>query len=313
MPVLTQNQGRGVQTKGPPGGTYLSRKPLECGNPECSGSWLAFLKDRRRPIFERDWGCSPACIATIVETAVRRELGEQRRATGEQPHRHRMPLGLILLQQGRITHAQLQRALDLQRGAGTGLIGRWLIEQGGLQQDCVTHALGLQWGCPVLSLDGFDPGAMALTAPRLLVERLGMLPLRVAGERILYLAFAGRPDAAAAFALERMSGLKVQCALVDDAQWQAAHERLCASGFVDAAFHPVRDTESMAKAIAVTLGKVRPISSRLVRVHRFFWLRMWMETGAMSGRDGGIPSAREDVADQLYELAETSPQSVNPL
>jgi hypothetical protein len=268
---------------------------------------LSFLKDRRRPVFERDWGCSTGCLATLVEAAVRRESAEQDSANHEHQHRHRMPLGLILLQQGWITHAQLQRALDLQRRAGAGLIGRWLIEQCAIQQDCVTHALGLQWGCPALSVEGFVPNAMALAAPSLLVKSLGMLPLRIAAERILYLAFAGRPDASAAFAMERMSGLKVECALVDEAQCKAARERMCASDFVDAAFDQVEDTQSMVREMVLTLGKLRPIASRLVRVHRFFWLRMWLETGSMSARDGGIPSTREDVADRIYWMAEASP------
>jgi hypothetical protein len=249
----------------------------------------------------------------LVEAAVRRESAERAGALDGHLHRHRMPLGLILLQQGWITHAQLQRALDLQRRAGSGRIGQWLIEQCGLQQDCVTHALGVQWGCPAVGVDGFDPCAMALAAPRLLVERLGMLPLRVAAGRILYLAFAGRPDASAAFAMERMSGLKVECALVDQARWQAARERLCASDFVDAAFDQVADSESLATKVTATLGKLRPISSRLVRLHRFFWLRMWLETGAMNTRNGGIPTTREDVVDRIYWMAAGSAPTVNPL
>jgi len=224
-----------------------------------------------------------------------------------------MPLGLILLQQGSITHAQLQRALDLQQRAGAGRIGRWLIEQYGIQQDCVTRALGVQWGCPVLAVDGFDTCAMALAAPRLLVERLGMLPLRIAGGRILYLAFAGRPDASVAFAMERMSGLKVECGLVDGAAWQAARERLCASDFVEAVFDPVADSESLATKVAATLSRLRPVSSRLVRLHRFFWLRMWLETGAMGAGNGGIPTTREDVVDRIYWLAGDPAPTVNPL
>jgi hypothetical protein len=134
-----------------------------------------------------------------------------------------------------------------------------------------------------------------------------MLPLRIAAERLLYLAFADRPDVSAAFALEQMTGLKVECALVDETQWQAARERLCASDFVDAAFDHIADTQSMVQEIASTLAKLR-----LVRVRRFFWLRMWLETGPMSARDGGIPSTREDVADRIYGLTEAT-SAVNPL
>jgi hypothetical protein len=58
----------------------------------------------------------------------------------------------------------------------------------------------------------------------------------------------------------------------------------------------------MVKSIASVLGRVRPRASRLVRVHQFYWLRMWLETGAMGAGDGGIPRSREDVLDGIYIL-----------
>jgi hypothetical protein len=217
-------------------------------------------------------------------------------------HHHRVPLGLVLLAQGWITHPQLQHALAVQRRAGSGRIGRWLIDECGLKEECVTRALGLQWSCPVLPMEGFNPGEMALLAPRVLVERLGMVPLRIAGERILYLAFEDQLDASAAFAMERMNGLKVESGLVDGEQLKAARQRLCECAFVEATVEPVAQIESMVEKMTSALAKMQPRASRLVRVHQFYWLRMWLETGAMSTRDGGVPATRDDVVDRIYPL-----------
>jgi hypothetical protein len=274
----------------------------ECGNPGCTRRWLTFLKDRRRPVFEQRWGCSTSCLNAIVSAAIRRESAEAGAAGEDTQHNHRLPLGLILLGQGWITHAQLQRALDAQRRAGSGRIGRWLIEECGVRPDQITRALGMQWGCPVLRTDGFDPDAMALAAPRLLVEAMGVVPLRTAGRRFLYLAFVDRPDASTAFALERMSGLKAESGLADPAQWSAAQRMLCASGFVEQKFEQVVDIESMSRKIASTLAGMQPRASHLVRVHQFYWLRMWLEEGAMSTPDGGIPPMKEDVVDRIYKV-----------
>jgi hypothetical protein len=275
---------------------------IECGNAACTRGWLRLLKDWRRPMFEGRWGCSAGCMEAIVEAAVRRELGEGRATEEDRTHRHRVPLGLVLLAQGLITQPQLQQALDAQRLAGHGRIGSWLVSECGLKEERVTRALGLQWNCPVLPMEGFDPGAMALLAPKLLVEKLEMVPLRIAGGRILYLAFEDRLDASAAFAMERMSGLKVQSGLVDGVQLKAARQRLCECDFVDAAFEQVPDIESVSGQITLALGRHQPRASRLARVHQFYWLRMWLEKGAMSTRDGGVPTTKEDVVDRIYTV-----------
>jgi hypothetical protein len=87
---------------------------------------------------------------------------------------------------------------------------------------------GMQWGCPVLTTEGFSPEAMALVVPKLFVERFGLLPLRVAGSRILYLGFADRLDASSAFATEQMTELKVESGVVEGNSFEAARRRLLA-------------------------------------------------------------------------------------
>jgi hypothetical protein len=241
-------------------------------------------------------------VEALVRAAVRRESGESGAEHYDGEHRHRMPLGLILLAQGWITNPQLQHALDRQRRTGRGRIGHWLTEECGLDQSSITRGLGVQWGCPVLPMEGFDPERMALAAPRLLVEQLGMVPLRMAGKRTLQLAFAERLDASAALALEHMSGLKVESGLVDPAQWKDAQRRLCVCDFVDADFEQLAEIEALPGRIAAAVNKMQPVASRLVRVHRFYWLRLWLESGAMRTREGGVPWTKEDVADRLYAV-----------
>jgi len=275
----------------------------ECGNPVCSRGWLAVLKDRRRPVFEGKWGCCARCVSALIGAAIRREAGEDGVAEETGEHRHRVPLGLILLAQGWITQPQLRKALDAQKSAGSGRIGDWLTAECGMSRELITRGLSMQWGCPALTMEGFNAEAMALAVPKILMETLGVVPVRVAAGRMLYLAFADRLDAAAAFAIERMSGLKVQSGLVDGAQWTAARNRLRRCEFVDATLEHVVDGKALGRRIASDIVGIQPRASRLVRVHEFYWLRMWLETGAMSGPEGGIPTGREDVVDRIYTAA----------
>jgi hypothetical protein len=275
----------------------------ECGNALCGRGWLAVLKDRRRPVFEGKWGCCARCVSILVGAAIQREMGEDGAAREDGVHRHRVPLGLLLLSQGWITQPQLRKALDAQKSCGSGRIGHWLAAECGLSRELITRGLSMQWGCPALTMEGFDAQAMALAVPKILVEALGVVPVRVAAGRMLYLAFADRLDEAAAFAIERMSGLKVQSGLVDGSEWTAARNRLRGCEFVNSTLEHVEDGKALARRMACDITGVQPRASRLVRVHDFYWLRMWLETGAMSRAQGGIPTSAEDVVDRIYSVA----------
>jgi hypothetical protein len=275
-----------------------------CANPECSGRWKMPWKNRRRPIFEGGWGCTTRCLEALVNKAMRRERGDHRAADQDVPHKHRVPLGLIMLSQGLITQAQLRQALDAQRAAGQGRIGDWLITECGLHPGHVTRGLATQWSCPVLPPDGFVASSMALTVPRLLLEERRMLPLRVAASRILYLGFSDRLDAAAALALEQMTGLRVESGLINDAHFERAHRSILGSTFAPASQEFFSDTDSLSTRITTVLGQSQPVGSRLVRMHQHYWLRTWLEAGAYSGI-GSIPSTGEDVVDTIFTLDAT--------
>jgi hypothetical protein len=257
-------------------------------------------RNRRRPIFEGLWGCSGRCVLAMVQAAVQREVGDGR-ASAITPHRHRVPLGLLMLAQGWITHPQLQKALAAQRESGSGRIGDWLVSECGLEAEQIVRGLSMQWGCPVLTTEGFSPEAMALVMPRVFAEQFGLLPLRVAGSRILYLGFTDRLDASAAFAIEQMTELKVESGVVEGALFEAARNRLRACDGVETKLEGFEDKGAMAARITAILEQKQPIASRLVRLHQYYWLRMWLESGAF-GKAGSLPATREDVKDHVFTV-----------
>jgi hypothetical protein len=144
-----------------------------------------------------------------------------------------------------------------------------------VSEQLVTRALGLQWSCPVLPLEFHDAEALTVLLPRLFVDAFGALPLRVAAGRLLYLGFEDRLDPVVALGVERMSGLRVESGLVQESLFAPAHTRM-----LNAKFPPVELLEATSEpaavhALAKWVERVRPVESRLVRVHDCLWLRMW--------------------------------------
>jgi hypothetical protein len=234
-----------------------------CASPDCVSSWSMPWRNRRRPVFEGLWGCSGRCMLAIVRGTLRREQGERRGAQPAEPHRHRVPLGLVMLAQGWITQPQLQKALAQQRASGSGRIGDWLISECGLETEQVTRGLSVQWGCPVLSLDGFSPSEMALVMPKVFLEEFGLVPA---------------------------------------AQLQTARARLLECDAAPTSIEQAEDEDALAARITAILEQRKPAGSRLVRAHQYYWLRLWLERGA-NGRNGNLPAGREDMYDYVFTIA----------
>ncbi len=293
-------------------GAPLTREEKDrgtCGNPLCSSGWVAPWKNRERPIFEGKWVCGGRCLSALVHAAVTREAGDGRRDGMPVQHRHRVPLGLIMLAQGWITHPQLQKALEIQRTNGFGRIGDWLVSECGLEIECVTRGLSVQWSCPVLTTDGFLPQAMALAVPRLFVEEYGILPLRIAGRKTLYVGFQDHLDAMSAFAVEQMNGIKTESGVITASRFQEAKTRLLQSRFPDISEDVVGDTESLASAIAGLVETKQPVASRLVRMHQYFWLRLWSD-GRRQQRDGAASFQPTTPNDFVFTLG--TKQGITP-
>jgi hypothetical protein len=279
-------------------GSSLAPRPRgllsTCANPRCGSGWLHLWRSRSGPIFEGGWSCSASCTAARIEAAVRREL--EGRSTGEgmhsAGHRHRIPLGLVMLEQGWITSEQLRKGIEAQRAAGEGRLGDWLVSEVGVSEGLVTRALSLQWNCPVLALDRYDPERMAAVLPRLFVEAFGALPLRLAAGSILYCGFEDRLDPVLTLAAERMFGLRVESGVVRGSLFEDAHARLLNARFPRAELIEAASETPLVRALTRAVERARPAQSRLVRVHDCLWLRMWMQQRTAVPADS---AAVEDV------------------
>jgi hypothetical protein len=270
-----------------------------CGAPGCSNAWIKPWKSRERPVFEDDWACSARCLREMVEAAVRREVGDGYEGESEAPHHHRVPLGLVLLAQGWITQPQLQHALAAQRANGQGRIGDWLNKGCGLPEDRIVRALGVQWNCPVLSLQGFSPNQMALVMPKRFVSEFGMLPVRAAGSKILYVAFPERVKPETCLALEHMCHLKVESGLLTETQMKSARGRMMAADAVPVYLRKAEDCDDMTESIVKLIERRLPVMTRFVRIHQYYWLRMWLEESAIPLR-GALQSTAEDTEDHVF-------------
>jgi hypothetical protein len=264
----------GVPPPGLDAGAGMARsKWLEtCANPQCRSGWLHLWRSRSTPVFEGGWTCSSACTRARVTAAVRREM--EGRVTAPEPHRHRIPLGLTMLEQGWITADQLRGALEAQKAAGAGRLGHWLARKHGVSEKLVTRALSLQWSCPVLPLDYHDAEALTTLLPRFFVDAFGALPLRVAAGKLLYLGFEDRLDPVLALAIERMTGLRVESGVVQGSLFGPAHTRMLGAKFPRAELVEASSEVGAVHAVSKAIEKTRPTGARLVRVHDCLWLRM---------------------------------------
>jgi hypothetical protein len=244
-----------------------------CANTGCRTGWMHLLRSRTAPVFEGGWNCSADCTARRVAAAVRREMDG--RGVSQEGHRHRIPLGLMMLEQGWINAKQLKLALDAQRAAKNGRLGYWLVRQAGVSEQMVTRALGLQWSCPVLPMEYHDAEALTIILPRLFVDAFGALPLRVAAGKLVYLGFEDRLDPMLALAIGRMTGLRVESGLVQGTLFRNAHERMLKARFPAVELIEAGSEPAIVHVLARAVEKVRPVESRLVRVHDCLWLRLW--------------------------------------
>ena len=252
-----------------------SRLMGRCSNPGCRSGWLHLFRKQTRPVFEGAWTCSRECTEARLQLAVRRELNEW--GPAQPPHHHRIPLGLLMIEKGWITHDQLRRALLSQRTAGGLRIGEWLIRQGATDEATVSRALSAQWGCPVLSEHDFAPAGPPASAPRLLLEMFRVLPLGRTKNRLLYVGFEERVDPVLTLAVERIAGVRVESGIVPSSSFARMSESVLSGSFPSIQLAEAVSPAAAAHVLAKSIERLQPAVSRLVRVHEWLWLRMFLD------------------------------------
>jgi len=140
-----------------------------------------------------------------------------------------------------------------------------------------------------------------LVMPQMFIEKFGLLPLKVAGKLILYIAFENHLNASAALAVEQMTGLKVESGVMNETQFRTASSRLLQCDAVSMKSETASDPDSLAGRITAILQQKQPIGARLVRLHEYYWLRLWLESGT-TGKTGTLPVSREDMHDYVFTI-----------
>lgn len=278
---------RGSDSARDPDGTFPVRFDSiglmgRCANPACRSGWLHLFRRRSRPVFEGGWACSPQCTEALLRAALRRELAG--RQSVHETYRHRIPLGLLMIEQGWITGKQLRDALEAQRVAARGRLGDWLVEQHAIDEATVARALGLQWSCPVVLTESSGSASLTSLMPRLFLDAFGVMPLRVAAGKLLYLGFEQALDPVLAFAVGRMSGMRVENALVPSSVFHEAQRKMLGEEFPTVQLAEATSESTAANALSRSIERHQPMNARLVRVHDCLWLRMWLRRDA-----GAVP------------------------
>ena len=245
-----------------------------CANPEC-----------RQPIhrpaavsFAGQALCGPVCLEAAFRTTLAAEHGLSTAAALETGPRVR--IGQILVEQGVITEAQLERALRSQRLTGAGRLGTWLLDQTQLPEEDFAAALSIQWGCPVFRVGVFAAQRMAEFLPRCLVEKLGALPLRVSRhpER-LTICFEDRLDAELLRACQRMHGMRVEAGLMASNEFWHGSAELLKANFPASCLIEATSLDEMIGAMVETMTRSEAVNAQLVYVQGYYWLRMWAVEG----------------------------------
>jgi len=119
-------------------------------------------------------------------------------------------LGVLLIEAGLITPAQLQDTLRYQRLSGERL-GSALVSQGLISEDSLMDFLAKQTGVPRMDMKNLEiPAGVLQRIPRRLAEQMNILPVAFKEPKSLVLAMADPMDLNAVDSARFSSGLNIE-------------------------------------------------------------------------------------------------------
>lgn len=206
-------------------GVQFLRRRWRCLGPDCAERGRLNWRPARIQL-QTGWCCSPACFQAAFRTFAAEHLRQA--AAPPAPHRHRVPLGLLLFSRGVITREQLREALSMQSSYGGGRIGDWLIRNGAADEEAISAGVALQWARPIFRLSQSNQWRQYRGwVPPAILESLRLLPLHFAlPERRLYVGFPQAVDFHACASLATMFECKVEPCIITDSALNDAFEQL---------------------------------------------------------------------------------------
>jgi hypothetical protein len=188
---------------------------------------------------------------------------------------NRIPLGLLMVARGKLTHLEVRAALEAQRHARYGKIGDWVVKLGFASEQDVTNALALQWGCPVVSSLYPSPTLLPGNIPLPILDAFQMLPINYAAStKTLYVAFGERVDHAALYGIEQILGCRTQPCVSGRRQIARQLESMRQLSRPRDVEFWTRDLNEMARITSSYLTRLAPEDIRLSRLGNSIWLRL---------------------------------------
>lgn len=138
-------------------------------------------------------------------------------------------IGELLIDSGKITRDQLERALEMHRekikNGSRGLLGQTLVDLGFTSEEEVTRAIAQQANVEYISLQEYevDPAAASLIEPEL-ARRYHSLPIGFEGNRLV-VAMMHPSDIVTIDDLRLISGYEIKPVCVSDSELKAAIEQ----------------------------------------------------------------------------------------
>jgi hypothetical protein len=283
-------------------GKRLEEAMPGCGLTTCAGAktvWHRMWKRQGGISMEGVHYCRPQCL----EGALAGYLARLQSLSPAPPPSNRMPLGLLMVARGKLTYNEVLAALDAQRRARYGKIGKWFEKLGFATEQEVTAALALQWGCPVASVLKDDAGEPSHRVPLPILEAFHMWPLHdVAATNTLYLAFGERVDHGALYAIEQMLDCRTQPCVAGRKAIAILLERFAQQPRPsEVQFAPLRDPAEMARIASSYIVRMGAEEIRVRRLGSLIWLRL-------KARSAGV-----NVLFRLKSEVQPSPGKMRPL
>jgi hypothetical protein len=250
-----------------------------CDNPACPHRdklWPSRLRANSSVLFDSRRFCEPACFYNLLEYRVRSLLAS---FLVQKSKVHRLPIGLLLLEQGAINKLQLREAVRLQRESTSVRLGDFFLRSGTITEQQLTSVLAQQWGCPVFPLDGHypDPSWGTLLPPTVLESAFAVPAHASADAHTLHIAFAERPDHTLLYAVEQMLDCQTVACM---APQSAVVNALCHPRAVDrteVCFDTVRDPREIAATICNYTQELRASRIVVARVTAHIWVRFFRQ------------------------------------
>ena len=259
---------------------HHSSQRAVCALLSCSGQktlWQRLRFRRHGAFLHGVFYCGPQCL----ETALVGQISRLHAMTPSVQPPNRIPLGLLMVARGKLTHLEVRAALEAQRRACYGKIGEWFEKLGFASEQDVTTALALQWGCPVVSSFNPSPVDSPGSIPLPILEAFQMLPFNYAAStNTLSLAFGERVDHAALYAIEKILECRTQPCVAGRKSIARRLELMRQmSRHGDVEFF-TRDLAEMSRITSSYVTRLSPENVRLSRVGRFIWLRLKARSSA---------------------------------